>query len=173
MSPRPLRFGPLGAVGQRSAPLRPGEGLGHYRQMEVLMDSRCWRKLIPLLFFVPLACGDAPAEVPLEQEFTLAPGQTVEVAGSGLRITFQRVRDDNRCPSDVVCVWAGNATVELVLRRSPGDTTVAVNTLVDPRAVVSGALFIELVGLAPAPRSTEPTDPGQYRARLRVIELGT
>jgi hypothetical protein len=124
--------------------------------------------LTPLTVLAVLGCGDGPAGIQLDQEFTLALGETVDVAQTGLRITFREVRDDSRCPVDAVCLWAGNATVELVLQRALADTTVAVNTLLEPRAVVSGDYRLELLGLTPQPRIDEPTDPNTYRARLRV-----
>ena len=47
--------------------------------------------------------------------FALAPGQTAEIKRSDTRITFRQVREDSRCPTDVTCVWEGDAKVEVVI----------------------------------------------------------
>ncbi len=44
------------------------------------------------------------------EEFSLSVGQSVEITGEDLKITFTEVSGDSRCPSDVVCVWAGEVT---------------------------------------------------------------
>ena len=42
-----------------------------------------------------------PRAVSLGDRFTLAPGQTAQVEGTGLRVTFESVTTDSRCPVDV------------------------------------------------------------------------
>ena len=49
------------------------------------------------------------------REFKLRAGQQVTVKGTKLRIRLIAVENDSRCPSDVTCVWAGNAAVQLQL----------------------------------------------------------
>ena len=44
------------------------------------------------------------------EEFTLSIGQTVNIADEDLKITFKEVSGDSRCPTGVVCVWAGEVT---------------------------------------------------------------
>ena len=46
-------------------------------------------------------CGDAtqPTAVPLDQPFDLRAGQSAVVPG-GLKVTFDRVVSDSRCPID-------------------------------------------------------------------------
>ena len=43
------------------------------------------------------------------QEFTLSVGKTVNISGEDLSIRFVEVEGDSRCPTGVVCVWAGEA----------------------------------------------------------------
>lgn len=101
--------------------------------------------------------------------FSLAAGKTAAVNGNNARITFNRVTEDSRCPTDVVCVWAGDARIELTISRdgSPVDTKV-VSVTAPNNEVVSGDLRIRFVGLAPAPRSSEPTSSRAYVAQLVV-----
>ena len=101
--------------------------------------------------------------------FSLAVGKTAAVNGSNARITFNRVTEDSRCPTDVVCVWAGDAKIELTISRdgSPVDTKV-VSVTAPNNEVVSGDLRIRFVGLAPVPRSSDPSGSRAYVAQLVV-----
>lgn len=118
------------------------------------------------------AAGRVPA-VPLGQDFVLEVGQTVLVEGAGFGITFVAVTEDSRCPVDVTCVWAGNATVELKVSMSDTvDTTVTLNTDLEPRATTIGRHELRLVALAPVPRSDVRIAPGDYTATLRVEKVG-
>lgn len=103
-------------------------------------------------------------------EFNLALGQTAALSGSGYRITFNRVTEDSRCPIDVVCVWAGDAKIQLTIDRStaPGDIrTLGLNP---PNSETdANGLRIRFVSLAPAPRQSEPSAKREYVARLVVV----
>ena len=66
------------------------------------------------------ACGHglvrpSAAPVPLGREFTLEVGQSALVDDSGLRVTLLGVADDSRCPTDVQCVWEGDARVAVAV----------------------------------------------------------
>jgi hypothetical protein len=52
-------------------------------------------------------------QVRLDTEFQLALGQVAELEGAELRIEFEAVPEDSRCPPYAFCFWAGDALVEL------------------------------------------------------------
>ncbi|MCR4403843.1 MAG: hypothetical protein NUW06_00860 [Candidatus Acetothermia bacterium] len=111
--------------------------------------------------------GGWPVRAELGEPFTLRVGQTAAV--EGLRVTFLRVLQDSRCPVDVVCIWAGNARVELELAASShGRTTVELNSSLAPREATFGSYLVRYVDLRPYPRSTERPDPPAYRLTLVV-----
>ncbi len=114
------------------------------------------------------ACVEPSTEVPLDQDFELSLGQTVAIAGTAYRVTFEAVSEDSRCPTDAVCVWAGNARVSLRVTAAGTDSSIALNTGSEPRSATVGSIRLELRGLIPAPRTTTPTSPDAYRATLRV-----
>ena len=68
-------------------------------------------------------CGGGPTvpSVALNEEFALTPGDTVQIADTADRLHFVRVTSDSRCPIDVVCVQAGDATVHIEIL-SPDET---------------------------------------------------
>lgn len=113
------------------------------------------------------ACG-SPTEVGLDQEFELAPGAVVRVAGTSQTIAFVGVTEDSRCPAGVTCVWAGNGKVRLRVRSADRDSSVDLNTTLEPHAATVGAIRIELKVLAPSPRAGVPIPSASYRARLLV-----
>jgi hypothetical protein len=113
-------------------------------------------------------CAGSPTEIRLDQEFELAPGTTAQIAGSDQFITFERVSQDSRCPTEVVCVWAGNAEIRLKVHAADRDSLLGLNTTVEPHAASVGALRIELRALSPEPHAGSPIQSGTYRARLVV-----
>ena len=117
--------------------------------------------------------GDAPTSPTpgLNEEFTLGPGQTVTVNGTNVRLTFDRVREDSRCPTDVSCVWEGDAVVVLKVKAEAEEVTREVHTQGGgsrSRQAPAGDYVVTLVRLEPAPRSTAPIEASAYRATLRV-----
>lgn len=101
--------------------------------------------------------------------FTLPVGKTAVLKGNIARITFNRVTDDSRCPLDVQCVWAGDARIEVTVERSgaPAETTV-ISVTPPNNEVTAGGLRLRLVGLAPAPKQSEPSASRAYVAQLVV-----
>jgi hypothetical protein len=107
--------------------------------------------------------------VPLNERFTLAPGETVSVDNAGFRIQFLRVSGDSRCPADVVCIQGGDALVHI---RVPGEVDTVEYELhtgdTSRASVAHGAARIELLELQPYPFSSKTIAPEDYRATLRV-----
>jgi hypothetical protein len=124
-----------------------------------------------------VAAGCATVDTPVVAHpgvaFALPLGKMATVTSNGARITFNKVTDDSRCPLDVVCVWAGDAKIEITIARdgSPADTRV-VSITTPNNEVESGDLKIRLVGLAPAPRQSEPSARRAYVAQLVVTPAG-
>jgi hypothetical protein len=130
------------------------------------------KRLTPILALLVLACGgDATGperEVPLDQEFTLALGESATVESLGLRITFAHVLEDSRCPPKAYCFWIGNVRVALDI-----ETTVEPANLVHlctfqdicPRAQELNGFAVELVDVDP---QSMPRTALEYRATLLV-----
>ncbi|NJD21039.1 MAG: hypothetical protein FIA95_17355 [Gemmatimonadetes bacterium] len=107
--------------------------------------------------------------VPGVQEMTLRVGEEKAVGNSVLRLAFGQVLEDSRCPIDVVCVWQGNALVELGVRAGMGPTVpIRLNTTLEPRSTVWSGVRISLLELQPAPRAAEPTKPDAYQVKVRL-----
>lgn len=132
------------------------------------------RALTPLVFVAACAsAGNGPGTPTpaVNEEFTLSPGQTAAVSGTNLRVTFERVREDSRCPTDVNCIWEGDAIVVLTVKADAEETTREVHTQGGEsrsRNAPAGNHRVTLVRLDPAPRSTGAIEASAYRATLVV-----
>src|SRR3972149_5104971 len=71
---------------------------------------------------VSLGCADhptQPSQLPLSQSFELRPWTSATLR-DGLKVTFDGVRSDSRCPMDSLCVWAGDAIITVWLSQPVG-----------------------------------------------------
>jgi hypothetical protein len=85
----------------------------------------------------------------------------------GPQIRFAAVESDSRCPVDVTCVWAGDATVLLEI----GVTEAAplrLHTADAGRTAVHGTHRFELIRLLPLPRDGINIAPDEYRLEIAV-----
>ncbi len=105
----------------------------------------------------------------VDQPVVLAIGETVKVDELGLELSLRAVEADSRCPSDVTCVWAGDAVVQVAVTPANGEAqTLQLHTHLDPKAATIGEARIELLDLAPYPKSSSRIEPQAYRATFRV-----
>lgn len=142
-----------------------------------MIRSRKVRGPLGLLLALLLGCGEttapegarADALLAAPMEMTLRAGEERVIGGSVLRLSFGQVLEDSRCPIDAVCVWQGNARVELGIRAGMGPTLpLRLNTSQEPRSAAALGVRVTLVELLPAPRAAEPTRPGDYVVKLRL-----
>jgi hypothetical protein len=78
---------------------------------------------------------------------------------------------DSRCPSDVVCGWAGNGEVVIeVSRKNKKEVVATLNTLLEPKELGYKGFHIRLVALNPYPKVSEPIDPRDYEATIVVTQ---
>jgi hypothetical protein len=117
------------------------------------------------------ACSDNPT-VALDHSFTLGVGETVEVSGTDLSIKFDYATEDSRCPTQVQCIWAGNAQIQLIARSQGQTTPVRLNTFEGAKEAIVGDFRIRLIELVPVPVEIKPIPAGSYRASLVVSESG-
>jgi uncharacterized protein (TIGR02246 family) len=117
-----------------------------------------------------LACASSrPGEPALDRDFEVAGGSSARVDDTDLVIRFEAVPNDSRCPVDVQCITAGDATVALRLEGGGAEAqTIELHTLDGPNEAAHGGYVVALVILRPRPVSTRPTPLGKYRATLRV-----
>ena len=131
-----------------------------------------WAPVLVAFAALAVGCGSAtgPTEVRLAEEFTLAPGESARIQGESLTLAFDSVTSDSRCPSNVNCVWEGDAVVAVTLTQ-PGRERATVELHTSgrfARTAAFGDFEVALVALAPQPREGSSISQAAYRGTLQV-----
>jgi len=119
--------------------------------------------------------GPANADmVDADQPFQLTPGQHVNWTGGRLRLAFDRVVQDSRCPRGEQCLVAGTATVRFVVEGAEGVSRTLELRLPDRTLSVLAAAgpHLQLVRLDPYPVSGRPTPPERYQVTAVIRSTG-
>ena len=104
----------------------------------------------------------------------MSPGQEARFTGTShtlLRLRFIGVSQDSRCPSDVQCIWAGEAALDFDARVGDGASE-RVSAKFGPSgdSVGIGGYVLHFGELQPGPVSTQKIAPQDYRLTLTVTE---
>jgi hypothetical protein len=117
------------------------------------------------------ACSGSPTQpdrIPAGQPFELGVGQSALMT-DGLRIRFDTVRSDSRCPSNVMCVRAGEAVIAITLSLA-GEAAIGRELETVPaKSQTSYSRFtVTLSSLVPYPRTDREIRPNDYVATFVV-----
>ena len=129
------------------------------------------RACFVLVVALVAACGDGldrSGRAEAGRPFQLHAGQAA-VLGEDLRVRFERVRYDSRCPVDAQCAKAGNAVVVLAFSRpdeAPTNMELTVVGKVGQAPVTHLNYSVEVTSLTPEPRTDRRIQPGDYVATL-------
>ena len=107
-------------------------------------------------------------EPELGHPFEMKPDEVVTI--EGLRITFEGVAEDSRCPSGTQCVWAGDAAAAFTLEKPPAAAqhrTLHTNGRFERLATID-TLVVRLDDVKPYPKIGTTIAPADYRATLVV-----
>jgi hypothetical protein len=115
------------------------------------------------------ATGPTGPTVPLNRQFTLAPGEATAIDSTNLRVQFIRVLGDSRCPADAICIWVGDATVHVRVFEDAATSDYDLHTANSEQSTIEHrGTRISLVQLQPYPFSSRTIQPSDYRATLEV-----
>ena len=112
----------------------------------------------------------APLSASPGMPFILRVGQEALISGEGLRLRFDEVVEDSRCPLGALCVWAGQGVITLTIEGPDGAAgTLQLSTLPPNDATTFLKQYdIRLQALTPYPASDEGISAGEYRATLLI-----
>ena len=127
--------------------------------------------LIPVfVLFLFSACNDEEIpnafEIGLEQDFQ--HGEINLSDNNTLKFLITEI-NDSRCPSDVVCVWAGKADVKIEIE-APQKGSLTLSTY-DNRIDTFGVYVFQLIDVSPYPISTKNIELKDYDVKLKITEL--
>ncbi len=106
----------------------------------------------------------------LNSPFSLKMDQAALLESENLKIKFLNVTDDSRCPSDVVCVWAGQVSVSFNIQKggkNPGFFSMTSAGGQDTEISFEG-YSIKLVRVEPYPKSSQQILPSDYAVVLAI-----
>ena len=108
-------------------------------------------------------------------ELKLSECENGNIAGDDLKLCFNAVVSDSRCPANVVCVWQGAATATFSFTKN-GDThrfdlsTITMKPNYSKDTVIAG-YKIEFINLLPYPGTFTPPAPNsQIKAELKITK---
>ena len=102
---------------------------------------------------------------------TLKVGKEARARSSKVRIKFISVVEDSRCPTDVNCIWAGNAKIKVLVSTSRTSREFEINTNLGPQGDQLDGWAINLVSLTPHPTSKGAPRASSYVAKFTVTRL--
>jgi len=124
------------------------------------------RSIAILVMMAALQAGAAEPE--LGQPFDMKPDEVVTI--QGLRIAFEGVAEDSRCPTGTQCAWAGDAAATFSLEKPPAaarHSALHTNGRFE-RQVAVDAFVVRLEDVKPYPKEGSTIAHGDYRATLVV-----
>jgi len=123
-----------------------------------------------LLGIVIAGCASKNPEAPtgpLNVRLVLGVGEIGDVQPASIRVQFQGVTSDSRCPADALCIQRGDAVVRIGVLSSGRQFLYDLRTD-DMKGITHAELTIALVQLEPYPFSSRVIGPADYRATLRI-----
>lgn len=117
-----------------------------------------------------MACmSPAPTSLESPVELFLKVGETARLRGNILRLTFEEVSRDSRCPKDAFCVTAGEAEVLLTAQSNEKETPLVFR--IPPGGGDAKAFedfTITIKALEPQTESGKSIDPEDYTVEVVV-----
>jgi hypothetical protein len=121
------------------------------------LDMRFVPRFLILGMVLSASCSrstsTAPVEVRPGQSLPLKQGDAAQVHGTPVIVRIAGI-NESRCPSDVVCIQAGDAAVVLELSGAGGERTDTLYLRRQPHGVTYGAYRFDLADVQPYPIST-------------------
>lgn len=108
----------------------------------------------------------------LDEEFELKFGETFSIESEGLKIQFNKVTEDSRCPTNVQCVWAGQVEILLLITKnklSRGYHALSIGAGSGDSALkVIDEYSVKLIRVEPYPQSGKKIEFSDYVATLVI-----
>ena len=128
-------------------------------------------RYIAFAALVAVACNGNPTQpdAVAGQPFEVRAGSTAELP-DGIRLRFDSVLSDSRCPIDAICIRAGEAVIAITLSKA-GSAAARFDVQTDPpdrRSASYSGHSITLTALQPFPRSDRQVQPSGYAATFVV-----
>lgn len=128
---------------------------------------------VALLGAVSFVQAQESVSAQLGEPFELGFGQEASIESEDVVVKFEEVVQDSRCPSDVVCIWQGQATVSVSVQVGNDERqelSLTIGADASPSAAF-GQYSVKLLGLEPYPQSSTQIDPEDYIGAFVVSKV--
>lgn len=122
----------------------------------------------------PAVSSDPTVYPKLEEEFQLGQDEIASFASENIWIRFVDVKEDSRCPADVLCVWQGRVSVAVNVIKGEqdiGDFTLTLGESDSLALQTFDGYYIRLLRVEPYPFSSHEIQPSEYISTLLVSEV--
>ncbi|HSA98301.1 MAG TPA: DUF333 domain-containing protein [Candidatus Nitrosotenuis sp.] len=126
------------------------------------------------LFAIPFVAGQESDQIELPQlnsPIKLHVNESTLIESENLQITLNDIQD-SRCPSDVTCVWAGEAKVQLSLAHNEQLGNLTLSTMEKSSTASFDGYLFSLIKVDPYPTSTANITAADYQATVLVSKEG-
>ncbi|OGO06412.1 MAG: hypothetical protein A2Y92_02645 [Chloroflexi bacterium RBG_13_57_8] len=125
--------------------------------------------IIPIVVVLLAGCGGPSDQLnpAIGEKFMLSIGQSASIKGENLVVRFVEVVGDSRCPQDVTCIWAGEATslIEITFSGNTYQKALTQPGLTEPPQT-DFQNYLIMFDLQPYPRANVTTEKKDYRLQL-------
>ncbi|HEU5163739.1 MAG TPA: hypothetical protein VFV54_11370 [Thermoanaerobaculia bacterium] len=124
-----------------------------------------------LLLVLSASCASQPpvSSIAIGDTVTLRVGESATVEPRNVVLQFSEVISDSRCPTDVVCVWEGDAEASVRAVASDGSSSdLRLHTKSGSEPAAFAGLTVRLVSLEPKPREGTPPRQADYALTLEI-----
>jgi hypothetical protein len=128
------------------------------------------RKTILALFLTIVFGSFLQAQT--DQKVTVQINQQKTLTKSKLTIKFVSLIEDSRCPTDAQCIQAGNARIQIEVKKGSASKTFEISTNPKSQAVSFGGYAINLIDLNPKPATNIRINRFGYKAIIAVRKTG-
>lgn len=119
--------------------------------------------------FILYAKTNQPKIVIFNSEFPLQLEDVAYFPSQNLSIKLLEISQDSRCPSDVQCIWQGEAVLSLSIQKNDSQQIFSLSTVNSPFKNVFG-YNITLLSVEPYPISTRQIDKADYAAEFNITK---
>ena len=136
--------------------------------------------LISVVFLTGCDLGDLVEEknqdksVSLTESFELKINETAIVEAEQFKVTFLEVTTDSRCPSGVMCVWAGEVIVKIKVTKDDKDwgehSVSTIPNEIGRRVVRVDNYAIDFVDIKPSKQEKKEIKPADYLATFKITK---
>ena len=121
------------------------------------------------MLLLSTGCGEKVSEYELGQEFVLPIENEAVIKGENLHIKFLEVTADSRCPRNVECVWAGEASYTLRISQGDASEQVEITQPGADESVTDVWQDYEIhTSLGPYPQDPGDIEAGDYRLWISI-----